>query len=127
MCTKIGCFVEASALPIMRSSRARVRTDRHRLRSRTLAEALTVLLPLLVPPVMNMKMPSNVIIHERVNCQSVPVPAYYCPSPKRYLGSNLDALCEQPRHFRQRYAGRNPIPAGTYSGKTACRRPGLGH
>src|SRR5690242_13125888 len=45
MCTRIGCFVETSAFPIMRNSRSRVRRKRRRLRALTAALARTGLEP----------------------------------------------------------------------------------
>ena len=46
MCTRIGCLVDTSALPIMRSSRSRVWMNLSRLRARTDADTLTVFVSL---------------------------------------------------------------------------------
>src|SRR5882762_2940196 len=83
ICTKIGCLVEASALPIMRNSRKRVRAKRKRLRSRTAAEGCA---NLLFPAIQNERCPS---VNYTLACYtaSTPVPAYYCWWRSRYLAS----------------------------------------
>src|SRR6266436_6321564 len=61
MCTRMGCFVEASAFPIIRNSRARVRANRSPRRSRVLTLARTTF----VPSAMNNAGSPQKSIHDR--------------------------------------------------------------
>src|SRR6266853_4421267 len=97
ICTKIGCLVDASALPIMRNSRKRVRAKRKRLRSRTAAEGCA---DLLFPAIQNERCPS---VNYTLACYtaSTPVPAYYCWWRIRYLGSKWSRKPDEPPAYRQ--------------------------
>src|SRR5712672_4019796 len=101
ICTKIGCLVDASALPIMRNSRKRVRANRRLLRMRTAAEGCATLL---LPAIQNERCPS---LNYTLACYtaSTPVPAYYCWWRIRYLGSKWSRKPDEPPAYPQFTAG----------------------
>src|SRR5215470_7011177 len=128
MCTSTGCFVESNALPIMRSSRARVRIKRRRLRQRTEALARPALFgafSTFLLSAMNCLKSPNFNYTQRETCNSlVRLPCYdainSCSSEVadetfRTVHSPRVRFVSWPCFAREgRFGRRNPdSPAGT--------------